>query len=84
MLDTIARRPREFTVRPMVGTGERSRWDALMGAHHYLPFRGLVGRSVRHIAVLGERWLALVGWHAGAFKLQTRDRWIGFAGRPGT
>ena len=32
-----------------------------MGAH--LPFRGLVGRSVRHVAVL-EHWLALVGWHA--------------------
>ena len=49
-----------------------------MGAHHYLPFRGLVGRSVRHVAVLGEHWLALVGWHAGAFKLKARDRWIGW------
>ena len=49
-----------------------------MGAHHYLPFRGLVGRSVRHVAVLGEHWLALVGWHAGAFKLRARDRWIGW------
>ena len=48
-----------------------------MGAHHYLAFRGLVGRSVRHVAVLGEHWLALIGWHAGAFKLQARDRWIG-------
>ena len=74
MPDTIARRLREVTLRPTVGTGERSRWDALMGAHHYLPFRGLVGRSVRHVAVLGERWLALVGWHADAFKLQARDR----------
>ena len=49
-----------------------------MGAHHYLPFRGLVGRSVRHVAVLGELWVALVGWHAGAFKLKARDRWIGW------
>ena len=49
-----------------------------MGAHHYLPFRGLVGRSVRHVAVLGEHWLALIGWHAGAFKLKARDRWIGW------
>ena len=78
MLDTIAPRLREVTVRPTVGTGERSRWDALMGAHHYLPFRGLVGRSVRHVAVLGEWWLALIGWHAGAFKLRARDRWIGW------
>ena len=78
MLDTIAPRLREVTVRPTVGAGERSRWDALMGARHYLPFRGLVGRSVRHVAVPGEQWLALVGWHAGAFKLKARDRWIGW------
>ena len=47
MLELISGRLREVTVRPTVGAGERCRWDALMGAHHYLPFRGLVGRSVR-------------------------------------
>ena len=78
MLEPLARRLHEVTVRPTVGTSERNRWDALMGAHHYLAFRGLVGRSVRHVAVLGEHWLALIGWHAGAFKLQARDRWIGW------
>ena len=65
-------------MRPTAGADERQRWDALMATHHYLPFRGLVGRSVRHVAVLGEHWLALVGWHAGAFKLKARDRWIGW------
>ena len=64
MLDPVVRRLREVTVRATVGPSERNRWDALMGAHHYLPFRGLVGRSVRHVAVLGEHWLALIGWHA--------------------
>ena len=78
MLDTIAQRLREVTVRPTAGAGERQRWDALMAAHHYLAFRGLVGRSLRHVAVLGEHWLALIGWHAGAFKLKARDRWIGW------
>ena len=74
MLELISRRLREVTVRPAVAD-ERIRWDALMGAHHYLPFRGLVGRS--DVAVLGELWVALVGWHA-AFKLKARDRWIGW------
>ena len=74
MLELIAGRLREVLVRPTVGAGKRSRWDSLMGAHHNLPFRGLAGRSVRHVAVLGEFWLALVGWHAGAFKLKARDR----------
>ena len=36
------------------------------------------GRSVRHVAVLGELWLALIGWHAGAFKRKARDGWIGW------
>ena len=78
MLGTIVQRLREVTVRPTVGAAERQRWDELMGAHHYLPFRTLVGRSMRHVAVLGERWLALVGWQAGAFKLRARDEWIGW------
>ena len=78
MRDTIAQRLREVRVRPTVGARERQRWDELMAAHHYLPFRTLVGRSVRHVAVLGERWLALIGWHAGAFKLRPRDEWIGW------
>ena len=80
MLDTIAQRLREVTIRPTVGASERRRWDALMAAHHYLAFRGLVGRSVRQIAVLGEHWLVLIGWHAGAFKLKVRDAWIGWLG----
>ena len=78
MRDTIAQRLRDVRVRPTVGARERQRWDELMAAHHYLPFRTLVGRSVRHVAVLGERWLALIGWHAGAFKLRPRDEWNGW------
>ena len=45
MLGTIAQRLREVTVRPTVGARERQRWDELMSAHHYLPFRTLVGRA---------------------------------------
>ena len=58
MRDTIAQRLREVRVRPAVGARERQRWDELMAAHHYLPFRTFVGRSLRHVAVLGERSLA--------------------------
>ena len=28
--------------------------------------------------MLGELWLALIGWHSGASKLGRRDRWIGW------
>ncbi len=69
----------EVEVRPVRGVGERRRWDALVAEHHYLPFRGLFGKSLRHVAVRGETWLALLGWKAGAFKVGVRDAWIGWS-----
>ncbi len=69
---------REVEVRPVRGVEERRRWDALMREHHYLPFRGLFGKSLRHVAVRGGSWLALLGWQAGAFKVGVRDSWIGW------
>ena len=41
----------EVEVRPVRGVDERRRWDALMRAHHYLPFRGRFGKSLRQVAV---------------------------------
>ena len=63
----------------MRGVEERRRWDALLAKHHYLPFHGLFGKSLRHVAVRGEAWLALLGWQAGAFKVGVRDAWIGWS-----
>lgn len=69
---------RDVSVRPVRGASERRRWDALMSEFHYLPFKGLFGQSLRHVAVCGGSWLALVGWTAGAFKVGVRDAWIGW------
>ena len=71
--------PSEVAVCPVIGTGEQRRWDALAGEHHYLPFNSLFGKSLRHVAVWGEAWLALPGWAAGAFKVGARDAWIGWS-----
>ena len=73
-----ARSLRAVRVRPTWGLEERRRWDQLVQGHHYLPFQGLVGRGLRHVAELDGQWVALVGWQAGAFKLKARDRWIGW------
>ena len=70
---------RAVTVRPTFGAQEHRRWDRLVAAHHYLPFHGVIGKGLRHIAVHGETWLALIGWQPGAFKLAARDRWIGWS-----
>ncbi len=45
MPDTLAQRLREVTVHATVGVRARRRRDELMSAHHYLPFRTLIGRS---------------------------------------
>ena len=74
MLELISRRLREVTVRPAVGADERCRWDALMGAK---PFRGLVGRSVRHVQCSASTgWRSWVGTPVRS--LRARDRWIGW------
>ena len=68
------RRVRVRLIRP----GERSRWDELIRAHHYLGLRCLGGRNLRYVAVIEDRWLALLGWQAAALKCRARDRWIGW------
>ena len=70
---------RAVTVRPTWGAREHRRWDRLVEEHHYLPFHGVIGKGLRHVAVHGETWLALIGWQPGAFKLAARDRWIGWS-----
>ena len=70
---------RAVTVRPTLGAREHRLWDRLVEEHHYLRFHGIVGKGLRHVALHGETWLALVGWQPGAFKLAARDRWIGWS-----
>ena len=70
---------RTVTVRPTWGAEEHRRWDRLVQTHHYLPFHGVFGKGLRHVATLGSTWLALIGWQPGAFKLAARDRWIGWS-----
>ena len=55
---------RDVTVRPVRCVAERRRWDTLVSEHHYLPFSGLFGKALRHVAVVGDLWLALIGWQA--------------------
>jgi len=63
----------------LMAPDERSRWDALMQAHHYLGRGRMVGRSLRYVAEFQGEWLALIGWAAAALKCAPRDAWIGWA-----
>ena len=52
-----------------------------MREHHYLGFRNFCGNRLRQVAVLGERWLALVGWHAAALHCAAGSVTAGTGGR---
>jgi hypothetical protein len=67
-----------LVVRPIL-LEERGPWDELMKLHHYLGFRHLVGESIRYVALLDGRWVALLGWCSAAIKIGPRDRWIGWS-----
>jgi hypothetical protein len=68
---------RSLHVRP-IEPSERSQWDEVMSREHYLGFKSLVGESIRCIAQLQGRWVALLGWSSAALKCQPRDAWIGW------
>jgi hypothetical protein len=65
-----------LVVRRVVA-GEVARFDALLDEHHWLG-RGLVGETVRQVAVMDGEWVALVGWGSPAFKTTARDQWVGW------
>lgn len=70
---------KEVVVRCLSHPKDIKRWNALMKELHYLPFKGLHGRNLRHVAEYQNTWLALVGWQGGSFKLGPRDRFIGWS-----
>ena len=61
-----------------VETGEVACFDGLLDEHHWLG-RGLVGETVRQVAIADGEWVALVGWGSPAFMVSARDTWIGWA-----
>jgi hypothetical protein len=68
---------REVQVRP-VRPDEEPRWNELMRRHHDLGLRNFCGNRLRQVAVHGERWLGLLGWHAAALHCAAGDHWIGW------
>lgn len=66
-------------VRPIVPS-ERERWNSLLRAQHYRGFRTLAGQTLRYVATLEDRWIALLGWQAGVLHCEARDHWVGWSG----
>lgn len=69
--------PRRVVVRP-IEPGELPAFCAALERHHYLGDARLVGESVRHVAEVEGRWVALLAWAAAALKSRHREAWIGW------
>lgn len=67
----------KVVVRPIFSE-ERALWEELMGKYHYLGFHSLIGETLRYVALLDDRWVALIGWGSAALHCQARDQWIGW------
>jgi hypothetical protein len=61
-----------------VAADEVASFDGLLDEHHWLG-RGLMGETVRQIALLDGEWVALIGWGSPAFMVSARDRWLGWS-----
>ena len=66
-----------LVVRP-VRRDEIELWGESMRRHHYLGYRWIAGRSLRYVATLDSRWVALIGWGSAVLKCTARDRFIGW------
>lgn len=68
---------RQIVVRP-IEASELPRWRESMQRHHYLGDGEIVGETVRHVAEVDGRWLALLAWGGAALKSRHREAWIGW------
>jgi len=61
-----------------VAPGETYLWDYLVHHYHYLGRPHLVGEHLRYLAFLNGQVVACLGWASAAFKVEDRDRFIGW------
>ena len=61
-----------LVVRP-VRQEELGRWNIYMQQYHYLGLKWLGGKSLRYIALLGEEWVALLGWSSASKNCGVRE-----------
>lgn len=65
----------------LIDRGERTRFDQLVVAEHYLHSATLVGEQLRYVAEYDGQWVALLTWNAAAFNLKDREAWIGWSSK---
>ena len=67
-----------LTVRVLTHPTDRTRFDALLDAEHFLGPRFPAGDRLYQVAEQDGQWVGLLLWCAPALHLKDRDRWIGW------
>jgi len=67
----------DLYVRPL-RLEERDSYRALLERHHYLGWRKPPGNVLGHVAFLGSKVVALIGWATATLHNRARDAWIGW------
>ena len=68
------------TVR-LMSADELGRFNYHLQEDHYLESSRLAGQSLRYVAEVDGRWVALLTFSAPALHLKARERWIGWSPR---
>ena len=68
----------ELTLELVADPKVEKRWNQFVRKHHYLKEHRMVGESLRYVAKVNGKWVALLGWSSAAFHLRARDAWIGW------
>lgn len=53
-------------------------YNSLVQQHHYLGYRQIVGNHLKYIAFIDGRPVACLGWGSAAWKVKSRDDFIGW------
>ncbi len=69
---------RSLTIRMVRQTPDEALWDYLIDTHHYLGRPWIVGSSLKYLVYLDGRLVACLGWGSAAWKVASRDAFIGW------
>jgi len=65
-------------LKPVRNTEPEPLYNSLIHQHYYLGYRQIVGNHLKYIAFINERPVACLGWGSAAWKVKSRDNFIGW------
>ncbi len=68
----------EVELRAVRNTPDEPLYNSLVQQHHYLGYRQIVGNHLKYVAFIGDRPVACLGWGSAAWKVKSRDDFIGW------